>query len=413
MNSEIIDQVHEYVHETFLNHESSALYPYHNWDHTCNVVEATRLIATGMNFSDTENQVLVLAAYFHDTGHLEGPSNHEERSAEIAESFLKKKEQGAEIIANVRRLILATAISAIPELADEKVIRDADLSHFGQSGFLEFNQMLFVEYKKDNKNKISTSEWYKNSYDFISNHNYYTEQAKNLYNSAKLENLKTIKAMISENTDEQGNKNEISVNNEKKEKKEKKKQKSLVAKSQSSRGVETIFRVSLRNHLNLSSIADSKANTLISVNAIIISIVLSALFPKLDSNPYLIYPGIALITFSLITIVIAIFSTMPKTTHGKLTREMIKEKKGNLLFFGNFHSMSLDDFEWGISELMNDSTYLYSNLTRDLYFLGKVLNRKYMLLRYSYISFILGLVLSIALFLFSLRSEEFVDNIVQ
>ena len=169
------------------------------------------------------------------------------------------------------------------------------------------------------------------------------------------------------------------------------------------KGIETMFRVSLRNHLSLSRIADNKANTLISVNAIIISIVLSAMFPKMDTNPYLIYPGIALLIFSIVTIIISILSTIPKTTHGQLTRKEVEEKKGNLLFFGNFHKMSLNDYEWGIEELMKDGDYLYKTLSRDLYFLGKVLNRKYVLLRYSYYIFVIGLSLSIVLFLLSLR----------
>jgi hypothetical protein len=159
-----------------------------------------------------------------------------------------------------------------------------------------------------------------------------------------------------------------------------------------------MFRVALRNHLNLSKIADNKANTLISVNAIIISIVLSTLFPKMDNNPYLIYPGLTIIIFSIITILISILSTIPKTSHGVLSREEVLNKEGNLIFFGNFHKMPLDDYEWSIGELMKDRDYLYKSLTRDLYFLGKVLNRKYMLLRYSYYIFMIGLIASIVMF---------------
>ena len=53
-----------------------------------------------------------------------------------------------------------------------------------------------------------------------------------------------------------------------------------------------MFRVALRNHITLSDIADTKANILLSVNAIIISLVLSNLLPKLDnpSNHYLNFP---------------------------------------------------------------------------------------------------------------------------
>ncbi len=170
------------------------------------------------------------------------------------------------------------------------------------------------------------------------------------------------------------------------------------------KGIETMFRLSLKNHITLSRIADDKANTLISVNAIILSIVLSALFPKLDSNPWLLYAGLSLILVSIATIIMATLSTIPKTTHGNVSKEDVKKKRGNLLFFGNFHKMSLADYEWGIGELMKDGEYLYSSLTRDLYFLGKVLNRKYSLLRYAYFVFVIGLVVSIFLFVWSVAT---------
>jgi hypothetical protein len=181
----------------------------------------------------------------------------------------------------------------------------------------------------------------------------------------------------------------------------KKERKKNEPKFNAEKGIETMFRVALRNHLSLSQIADDKANTLISVNAIILSIVLSALFPKLDSNPGLLYAGISLILVSIITIIIATLSTIPKTSQGVITEVDVKNKKGNLLFFGNFHKMSLKEYEWGVGELMKDGDYLYSSLTRDLYFLGLVLNRKYSLLRYGYFVFVIGLIVSIALFVWS------------
>jgi len=122
----------------------------------------------------------------------------------------------------------------------------------------------------------------------------------------------------------------------------------------------------------------------------------------MDSNPWLIYPGMALILVSISTIILSTLSTIPKTTHGTVSMEDVKNKRGNLLFFGNFHKMSLEEFEFGIGELMKDGSYLYGSLTRDLYFLGRVLDRKYGLLRKAYVVFVIGLVISILLFAWSI-----------
>ncbi|WP_205334746.1 Pycsar system effector family protein [Gelidibacter japonicus] len=153
----------------------------------------------------------------------------------------------------------------------------------------------------------------------------------------------------------------------------------------------------------MSEIADSKANILLSVNTIIISIALTVLIPKLDSpkNIHLMIPTLVLIIFSVTTIVFAILSTRPKVTQGTFTREEVKQKKVNILFFGNFFRMPLQEYEWAINELMDDKEGLYNALTKDLYYLGLVLNKKYSLLRIAYGIFMIGLIISVLVFVFS------------
>ena len=90
-------------------------------------------------------------------------------------------------------------------------------------------------------------------------------------------------------------------------------------------------------------------------------------------------------------------------TSGKFSKEDVKQKKVNLLFFGNFHKMSLPDYEWAIKELVKDKDYIYSSLTKDLYFLGLVLDRKYKILRLTYTIFIIGIVISVIAFGISFR----------
>ena len=161
-----------------------------------------------------------------------------------------------------------------------------------------------------------------------------------------------------------------------------------------------MFRVALRNHITLSDIADTKANILLSVNAIIISISFSTLIPKLDNpnNHFLIVPAVIFMLFTVASMILSIMATRPNVTQGKFSKEDVANKKVNLLFFGNFHQMKLEDFEWGISEMMQDRDYLYGSLTKDLYFLGLVLNRKYGLLRTTYTVFMIGIIVSVIAF---------------
>jgi hypothetical protein len=159
-----------------------------------------------------------------------------------------------------------------------------------------------------------------------------------------------------------------------------------------------MYRTTYRTHTNLSSMADSKANLMLSVNAIVISIVVSNMIPKLGENSRLILPTILLTLTCLGSMIYATLSTRPKVTEGNTTREMIKGRKVNLLFFGNFHNMNLEDFQWGVNEMLRDSDFLYSSMSRDLYFLGIVLAKKYKYLSICYNIFMYGLIISVLSF---------------
>jgi len=198
---------------------------------------------------------------------------------------------------------------------------------------------------------------------------------------------------------------------EKKEEKKEKKKEKLKAKLKDEspeKAVQSMYRVTLKNHIKLSDIADTKANILLSVNAIILSMALSNLIPKLDnpSNQYLIYPTIIFVSFSVIAMILSVLATRPNVTSGKFTREDVEQKKVNLLFFGNFHKMSLGEFEWAINEMMSDKDHIYSSLTKDLYFLGLVLNRKYSILRLTYTVFMIGIIVTVIAFAVSFKMQE-------
>lgn len=161
------------------------------------------------------------------------------------------------------------------------------------------------------------------------------------------------------------------------------------------RGIETMFRTTSKNHMELSAIADNKANIMISINSIILSVLVSVLIRKLEEYPHMTIPAVLLTLVCLTTIVFAVLATRPNVTSGKFKHEDIINKKANLLFFGNFHRMKLEDYKWGMTEMLKDADYLYGSMIKDIYFLGAVLGKKYRLLRFSYTIFMFGFVLSI------------------
>ena len=189
--------------------------------------------------------------------------------------------------------------------------------------------------------------------------------------------------------------------NDKPEKKKKKKPEGDLG---TSRGIETMFRTSYRTHLNLSGFADNKANIMISINGIIISIVLASATPRTVDYPGLIVPIAIFLVTCVISMIYAILAARPRVTSHLVTLEDVQENRANILFFGNFVNMTEDDFVVGMQELMVNTDRLYTNMIRDIYSLGGVLKKKYQLIRVSYTVFMLGLTVGVLLFLIVLAT---------
>ncbi|MEM7483684.1 MAG: Pycsar system effector family protein [Bacteroidota bacterium] len=382
--SEIVEKAEQFVSK-ILENELNPKILYHNLRHTQRVVKSTKELLNFYNLGDDQDERLLLTAWFHDTGYTKTIENHEEVSCSIATEFLKEQNYSSEGIQQICANIMATKRYYEPRNLHEEIIRDADASHFAKKSYWETTDFLKEELKELGIATYTNKEWRdENIKMFRNEHEFYTEYAKENWEEAKERNLKQLVK-------------------EKKTEKEIAKKEALKAKYKSEspdRGIQTLFRVTLKNHLTLSDIADTKANILLSVNAIIISVALSNLIPKLDnpSNTYLIYPTAIFISFSVISMVLAVLATRPNVTSGQFTKQDVQDKKVNLLFFGNFHKMSLNDYEWAIQELVKDKDYIYSSLTKDLYFLGLVLNRKYNILRWTYTIFIIGIVISVLAF---------------
>tara|TARA_R110002126_G_scaffold72364_1_gene180890 strand:+ start:50134 stop:51333 length:1200 start_codon:yes stop_codon:yes gene_type:complete len=381
-----------------LSSQLDSKYVYHNLAHTQRVVEKTKELAVHMEIQEIEAENLEIAAWFHDVGFTKNAVNHEDKGVEIVTDFLKKNNIESQRIHLISRLILATKMNHKPKDNLEKIITDADCAHLASKSFFDFNSLLRKEWELTGFKKVSDESWIKENIKFLSvQHHFNTEYALKNWTKRKEKNLsKLMKNLKSLQED-------TKKFNQKQEALEIKKGKVEVPE----RGIETMFRVALKNHMTLSNIADTKANILLSVNAIIVSLALSNLLPKLDnpSNNYLILPTVIFVFFTVVSIVLSILATRPNVTEGKFTKEDVANKKVNLLFFGNFHQMELNDFEWGISEMMQDRDYLYNSLTKDLYFLGLVLNKKYKILRTTYTVFMIGIIVSVLVFAVSFKMQ--------
>jgi hypothetical protein len=182
-------------------------------------------------------------------------------------------------------------------------------------------------------------------------------------------------------------------------KKEKKKRKKLEEKGGlgSSRGIETMFRTTFQSHNDLVALADNKANMMISVNGIIISILVASLTPRLQESGLLLLPSGALLLGCLGSLVCSVMAARPRVTRVPVSLEDVKAGNANLLFFGSFLNMPQEDYIQGMRILIENPEQAYLTMVRNLYTLGHILEKKFRLLWMSYTVFLAGLSMAVVL----------------
>lgn len=160
----------------------------------------------------------------------------------------------------------------------------------------------------------------------------------------------------------------------------------------SERGAETLFRLVSKNQYTLNTMIDRKSNILISINALILSIILGTVYGQLDNDPHLIYPVVLMLLTNIISIAYAIFATRPELKHGE-------KSANNLLFYGNFNTMQEDEYVEKMTGLMYQGDELYKTIAKDTFHLGKTIDKKFKLLRKSFHVFLGGIIISVIAFI--------------
>jgi predicted metal-dependent HD superfamily phosphohydrolase len=413
--TDLVAAARECATDIFQNKVSKS-FRYHNLEHTRQVVRATEEMADYYQLQPEERTAVIIAAWFHDAGFSSGDSKgHEAVSVQLATNFLKENHAEPIIIEKVEQCIEATKMPQSPGPLIEQILCDADLFHLGTDEFKTNNEELRQELIEVCNEDISKKKWRKTNIAFMEGHKYFTDYGRRKLQPMKEKHLEELK-----------NRENGVANGHKKGKKEKKaevlqavfpddanKEKDPAQKkkdSQTERGISTVFRIMASNHASLSQMADSKANIMISVNSIILSVVISVLIRHLDENRNLILPTVSLVLVCVAAIVFAVRATRPNISEGTFTKEDIQNKKTNLLFFGNFHNMTLSDYDWAMKEMLNSRDYLYESMVKDIYFLGVVLAKKYRLLRISYNIFMYGLIVTIILYGIMIGFDAFFVN---
>ena len=379
--SPLLKDADKFITQLFID-DLSTKYVYHTINHTRQVVAAVEEGAEHYGLPEQEFEQLMLAAWFHDAGYTRTYLNHEENSVAIANEWLTEKNYPKEDIEAISQLILSTRNEHEPRNLNEEILHDADRISIGKKSFFQQAELLRLEWEIFLDKEYSPVEWDQLQQDYLVRTNFVTEYFRKEYGKRREKNIHKQRESLAKTS-----------------------RKHLTSK-ELKRGVETMYRSTYKNHINLSSMADSKANMMISINTIIMSIIITVVGGSFSltektfvENLRYTVPICILLVGSLTSVIFAILSARPNVTSKEIDLEKIKQKKSSVLFFGNFTNMKLQEFINNMNELTEERDLLYDNMNIDIYFLGLVLTKKYSQLRISYNVFMGGLVLAVVAFL--------------
>lgn len=372
-------------------------FKFHSYAHTAEVADVCKKMGKYYQLSEADFENLLLAAWFHDTGFIRCYQGHEAESSRIAADFLAGKGFDTHRIETIKGLILSTQKETKPSNLLEGILHDADIQHIGKKNFFDKGKLLREEWELILHNTFEDPEWEWLQHKFLTLSEFETEYGKEKFGGRKKKNI---------------NKQEVIL-----DKVQGKKIKSFDTEK-TGRGTETMYRVSYRNHINLSDIADKKANMMMSINTLILSAIIAIAgsgFAMVGGQEVEYYrfgiPMAILLITSLGSVVFAILSAKPNVTHNLSSNVDLKDRKNSILYFGNFTQMKMEDYLSDMETLRGDNKLLYENMSMDIYYLGKVLKKKFRLLQFSYTIFMAGLILAVfSLILILIYSKYITTN---
>ena len=184
MNNDILSKVKEFIGRTFREKGSTDAH-YHNFTHTAEVAKVAEEIAGAMGITDNDKEALLIAAWFHDIGHTEKCEGHEDIGIAMARKFLQENNYPSDGIEKVVSLIDATRMPRNPKNVLEEIICDADLHHLGTDKFDVKGELFKNELEALSCCKIPEKEWITNNLKFFKQHKFYTDYAKQRFETQK------------------------------------------------------------------------------------------------------------------------------------------------------------------------------------------------------------------------------------
>ncbi len=354
---------------------------------TRKMLKAAQRLADEVELPADDRYILELAVVFTNAGYSESLHNPYFHSSKVAKAYMSAEKFAEKTIERVSQCLNTNLPEAKPRDLTEEVYQDVRASLYADKKYVKKTlPKIQAEEQIEARNPIKSAEWLREHRAELKEIEFNTEPAQELYEKRLKKNLKKIKKL------------------------RKKKEKGISkyeAPIDKSKSAQVILKTALRNHIDLTNIADGKSNIMLSINAIIITIAAPLLTRYIADNGYLIIPMTVLIITCVTSIIFAALATRPIKMDGETNIDKVMDRPGsNLFFFGNFFNVPLLDYQRGMKQVLRDTEVLERSIINDLYFLGLALGKKFNLLRVCYLVFMVGIACSVLAYALTLYFTE-------
>jgi hypothetical protein len=381
---DIVTKASEFVFDLFKSRLSEHLV-YHTFGHTEEVARTAGKIGRGMKLGEEGIEVVLLAAWFHDTGYTELYRGHEEVSVRIATEFLEKERYAKEKIELVTGCIRATKVPQQPKNLLEEIVADADLAGLGKKSFFEKTELLHTELENVFGTSSGEEDWIKQNIALLGGHTYFTSYARETYGSRHEENSRILNKKLNKLI---ASKTEVQTTAITSHFPDLAPEKDL----RLGRNSQVMFKLLSNSLLADHQQADGKALIIILANTIL---VFAALIGFATIGRHHLHALILSSLLLLSSVIPIVFSALAIRLHSR----RISPKNYHPLF-GGFYSKTTDDLQQILGEATEENEPLPFGTEADDFFEQRmIVARKYRYLRLSYTTFMYGFSLTALTFL--------------
>ncbi|NET32634.1 MAG: hypothetical protein F6K19_11565 [Cyanothece sp. SIO1E1] len=385
-------QLADHIWQLFETHGSSRMV-FHHFAFAKAMAERANDLAMKLGMSPADQEAVNIGAWFYTSGYWLQYNNPIRKTRELAQQFLVEQQVSDEV---GRAVLEGLPPDDAPKSPIARVTKDAYLSiAYGQS-YPQQHHLLRLEREWATGQQYSKLEWAQQQLNELLSIQFNTPLAHQLYGQSLAQHILLQQQQKEKQTARSitpvGQSKEVSapfrgLENE-----------------TTIRTIQTYFRTNYRNHIHLSSIADDKARIMISANTILISVLITLLSYRniAETQPMILLPVVLFLVTGLTSLTFAILAARPRVTSGQVDTDEPVPSPDNVVFFGNFVELDLEQYEVAVDRMFRDSESLIGNMARDLYFLGKVLDKKYRFLSVSYNIFLVGFIVTVISFLIAL-----------